>query len=445
MSISLQIQRAVRTGLLLLACLAPPLAAQQNAAEEAEAAERARAVALADSIRATLVQPEGSKGYSPALLVRAPFQLFGALLGVIAGIGYVGYQALDETGTLDLLNAADRDLEALGVDAGVRNLGSRSGPALFARWRGGPVFVEAGRSWRGYTLARGGLMVGDTTKGVELVAERRHMNQLHFWGIGPDSDADDKSDYAHTRRELGGMARVRLLPHVRVAAGGAWEEDVTGRGHDAAAPDLQDRFCCTLPYGSTGTDTWARVDAALDLDFTWIGGPYQLHGARLLTEWSGYRGRDGTDSRFQIGSTDLRIFLPLNDRQAFALRGLAMDTFGEEGNGIPLYYLPALGGENGLRGQTSWRLRDKALLAGMAEWRYQIWWHPGDPIYRLDGFAFVDHGAVGSSLDAIAAGDFDTSRGLGIRFVSHGIGKVEGFVALGGDNARVGFNLGASF
>lgn len=81
----------------------------------------------------------------------------------------------------------------------------------------------------------------------------------------------------------------------------------------------------------------------------------------------------------------------------------------------------------------------------MAEWRYQVWWHPGDPIYRLDGFAFVDHGAVGSSLGSIRREDFLTTPGLGIRFVNRGIGKLETYVAFGGDENRVGLTLGTSF
>lgn len=175
---------------LSLACATAPaaLAAQQNDAEKE--AEGAAVVARADSARAALVQPAGKKGYSPARLVRLPFQAFGVALTAVVGVGYLGFQALDETGAIALLGKANRDLEALNVKVRPRYIGSRSGPALAARWRGGLAF-------------------GDTLTGVELAASHHRMTQLHFWGVGPDSRPEDRSDYAHTRRELGAVARAR--------------------------------------------------------------------------------------------------------------------------------------------------------------------------------------------------------------------------------------------
>ena len=446
------IRPALRTSLVpclalfvVLALSARRLAAQDL--DDAEKKEAAIVIARADSARATLVQPPGSKGLTPATLVRAPFRAVGAGLALVAGAGYGVYRVLDKTGTIRFVNQANRDLRANDIRVRLKTIGSRSGLALLGRWDGArPLFVEGGISMRRYSLARAGLAFGDTLNGVELAAGFHRKAQLHFWGIGNDSREVDVSDYEHTMREATVRGQVRVLPHVRVGGGAGWEEDRADRGNDAMAPDVQDVFAGALPFGAVGTHRFMRADADLDLDFTSVGGPFQLRGVRLVTDWSGFRGVDEGDPDFQIASTDLRVYLPLNSRHAFALRGYAADAFGESNGAVPIYYLATVGGSEGLRGQKGYRLRDRAALIGMAEWRYQVWWHPGDPIYRVDAFAFVDHGAVGSSLGSIESSDFLTTPGIGIRFVNRGLTSVETFLAFGGDaTPRIGFKLGASF
>jgi hypothetical protein len=90
--------------------------------------------------------------------------------------------------------------------------------------------------------------------------------------------------------------------------------------------------------------------------------------------------------------------------------------------------------------------RDSALAAGTAEWRYRVWYHPGDLIYRLDAMAFVDHGMVAPSLRDVTWRDAETTPGIGLRFVKDGLGLAEGFAAWGGEQGmRWGFQLGSTF
>jgi hypothetical protein len=419
------------------------LAAQTT---DSDKADSALVIHRADSARATLVQPPGSKGYTPAGLVRAPFKLFGGALALVGGIGYAAYELLDETGTIRFAKRTDRAFREHGLKVRPRLIGHRSGPALVASWEGeAPFFLEGGISNRLYTLARGGVFVGDTMRGAEIAAGAYRMNQIHFWGVGPDSREEDGSDYAHFKNELVGHASFQAMPHLKMTVGGGWEQDEAARGHDDLAPDVLDTFADDLPFGSLGTQSYFRADASADLDFTWISGPNQTHGARLLADWSGFRGKTDSDPDFQFWSTDLRVYMPLNPRHAFVVRGLAADAFGEAKGGVPLYYLATLGSTEGLRGQKGWRLRDKAMLSGMAEYRYQVWWHPGDPTYRVEAFWFVDHGAVGSSLSAIDWNDFDTTPGIGVRFIHRADTQFETYLGFGGDKPRIGVKLGGTF
>ena len=112
---------------------------------------------------------------------------------------------------------------------------------------------------------------------------------------------------------------------------------------------------------------------------------------------------------------------------------------------MPFTHLAHLGDERGLRGYSGRRFRDSALLAAQLEWRYEVYWHPGFPDLRLEGFAFVDSGAVGPELGAIDLSDFHTTPGLGVRWVNAGDARGEVFIAHGGEGWRGGISLGRSF
>jgi len=435
--------RILALALLLALCSPTPARAQAPADSDSES-DAALVLLRADSARALLVQPPGEKGASFAHFVRAPFHLLGATIALGAAAGYAAFQLLDETGILSAGSRLGRELKARDIHLRPDMIGSRSWPALVVRVEDpDPLFLEAGISLRGYTLLRGGLALGDTLTGLDLAGTRHDMNRLLFWGVGPDSDPADRADYRLTRRDATLTGWAPLAPHVRLRLGGGWEEDVVDRGKDDRWPDVQDVFTATL---SSEPDRFARADAELRLDFTRVDGNYQLKGTRLVTGWRMYRGLDDTDARFQIGDADLRIFAPLDRRHAIALRGIVAGTWGEEGDGIPFYHLPTLGKDEGLRGFHSWRFRDRALAAAMAEWRYQVWYHPGDPTYRLDAMVFVDHGMVAPGLDKLARRDFETTPGFGLRLMESGLGMVQAFVAFGGDKApRWGLDLGSSF
>jgi hypothetical protein len=437
--------RLYAAGLTALVLASPAGLTAQN--DTQDRAEEEAAIAHADSVRAALVQPPGTKHSTTAAIVRAPFRAFTGALAVVGGVAYGAYKLLDHIGAVSMVKDMNRSFEAADMKVRPDFIANRSGVGLTARWNGSgtPLFLEGGYSIRGYHLARGGLSFGDTLYGLELAAGHHKLTQMHFWGIGPDASADDRSDFGYTMREAGGAGHVRLLPHVRVAVGGGWQEYTGARGTDNARPDLQDTFAGDLPFGAVGTERFAHVDGQLDLDFTSLVRGERLGGVRALAGWSAYRGVSETDADFNLGSGDLRAYVPISQRHELALRGLAMDAFGEQGNGVPLYLLPRLGSSEGLRGQKGWRYRDRAVIAAMAEWRYQVWWHPGDPDYRVDAFVFTDHGAVGSSLGDIEGPDYVTTPGIGLRFLDKGIAQVETFVAFGGDAPRAGLKLRASF
>ena len=430
---------------VLMQLAAPRVGAAQDGNGEAEKARRrAAAVARADSIRATLVQPPPDRGFTTDDLVRVPFRLFGAALTVAALPPLALYALVKETGVDRKVADAYEALEAVDLHVSPDFIGSRSWPALVVRWDGlDPFFVEGGASLRGYTLARAGLSFGDTLRGAEVAGTHHVMKELHTWGAGMDAPYEARSDYAHTRRVVEAGLWTPLADHVRLRLDAGWEEDDVDRGFDDARPDLQDQPFRDELFGVTEETSYWRGGGELDVDWS-RAETLQLTGFRAVGRYDVFRGAGDTDSDFHRATADARLYVPLTGRHLVAARVLAQDHLAEEGGGVPFHRLAMLGDDDGLRGYTSRRFRERALAAASLEWRYEVWFHPGDAQYRIDGFVFVDRGGVGPSLDDIEA--FETTPGLGLRFVQGGITWVETYVAWGGDKSpRFDIELGATF
>jgi hypothetical protein len=219
---------------------------------------------------------------------------------------------------------------------------------------------------------------------------------------------------------------------------------VGGRGWDSSRPNASDVFDSGLLFGLDDRTEYLRVGAGALLDRTHVES-LQVRGSSLRGDWQYYQGLNGTASSFHRVAGDARLFVPANDRQLLALRLLAEDHLGEREDGVPFTHLARLGDEEGLRGFSGRRFRDRALLAAQVEWRYEVAWHPGFAELGIEGFAFADVGAVGSSLGAIGRSDFRATPGIGLRFVDRGDAQAEAFVARGDGRWRLGFGFGRSY
>ena len=92
-----------------------------------------------------------------------------------------------------------------------------------------------------------------------------------------------------------------------------------------------------------------------------------------------------------------------------SFRGRVQTAFDKDGQQIPFFMLPALGGGSTLRGYSSWRFRDQNSLLLQAEWRIMV-------NRYLDLAFFYDAGKVTARTSDL---DFDGLKddfGFGLRF-----------------------------
>src|SRR4030095_224435 len=73
---------------------------------------------------------------------------------------------------------------------------------------------------------------------LEAWGSRRDYPQENFFGLGPDSNRDDRSDYAIRTDHFGGRGGVRPVAHLLVGGGMEYLKPVLGAGQNARYPDV---------------------------------------------------------------------------------------------------------------------------------------------------------------------------------------------------------------
>jgi len=245
---------------------------------------------------------------------------------------------------------------------------------------------------------------------LSMIGGWRDATEVGFYGFGSNTTLSNRANYAFDQPY--GGARMTFWPTRRLfmLRGGVdvarWSlTDPTGR-----SPSVQAVYTpATLP--GLGTVTTLRhsqatvgIDSRLSDGYARRGGFYGVTAHDF----------SDNDSRFGFRQVDYEAIqhIPiLRETWVISLRGLASTTWRKNGQQIPFFTLPSLGGGSNLRGFSSWRFRDQNSLLLQAEWRIMV-------NRFFDTAVFYDTGKVAANRSDL---DFDGLRndyGFGARFHS---------------------------
>ena len=292
--------------------------------------------------------------------------------------------------------------------------------------------TSAAASLKGYFIAEGSLRFPGTQSEdlytwangpyVEVYARWRDAPQEDFYGLGPGSLEDDRSNFA--QRET----FVRVTPAVRrgyLTAGVnlGYLDPSIGSGTDTSLPSTDEIF---RPEEVPGLDAqpafgviepfveFATLDRAID----------DRAGGRYRVTFTRYADRDLDQFSFNSWNVDLRQFIPfVHDTHTLALRAWASSSEPSDGDSVPFYLQPTLGGSKSLRGFRTFRFRDRSALLMQAEYRWRI-------NEFVTGALFYDTGAVAPALGDI--GRLERDYGFGLRIGSRSTVAFRVDIAFGG-------------
>jgi hemolysin activation/secretion protein len=132
-------------------------------------------------------------------------------------------------------------------------------------------------------------------------------------------------------------------------------------------------------------------------------GIYKRRGFSLSLASTRYSSALGSSSEFELSSLTYKHYVPVFDESVLGFHFRFETSSGD----VPLFYLPALGGNKLVRGFKDTRYMGKHCVAGQTEFRFPIWW-------RLGGTVFVGAGEAADRLDGFGR-HLEVAGGVGLR------------------------------
>ena len=230
---------------------------------------------------------------------------------------------------------------------------------------------------------------------------------IDFYGLGNTSPKENHTSFAYDDLTTDVDAAFQALRHLDVGFTTGYLHADTGRGHDDFTP-IDELFPPEQLPGFEQDTEFTRIGAFVDFDYRDSKtGPRS--GGVLGMRYREYWDIDKKTFAFRQTEYEFQQYLPYyNKGRVIAIRAAVVLTFPKEGNEVPIYLQPVLGGNDDLRGFGGYRFRDNHSVYLGVEHR----WHASS---NLEMSAFLDAGKVVPLKRDIDVTRMNYSGGIGFR------------------------------
>jgi outer membrane protein assembly factor BamA len=236
----------------------------------------------------------------------------------------------------------------------------------------------------------------------------RDLPEEDFFGLGPDSLEDNRTDFALKDKTFFGTLAYRLTSWAVAGGGAGYMKVENNPGEDNQFPNLETVFDTSTVPGLFQDAHYFFGGASVIIDLR--DRPYNPHSGFMFGfERLQYEDTQDTNFSFSKTSYDLRGYIPVfAENRTFALQLYTSMEDPQEGNTIPFYMMETLGGADVLRGFHSYRFRDENLIAISTEYRWEPaqWWELA---------LFYDMGKVFPHGEGWNLNDLEHGYGVGFR------------------------------
>jgi len=237
----------------------------------------------------------------------------------------------------------------------------------------------------------------------------RNFSQEHYFGEGPDSRKEDRSNYRFEDTDYVGRFGITPAKHVRAGVSGGWLKTNVGQGTDALSPSIEKRFEAAQTPGLVNQPSYLQAGAFVEADYRAVPGNPRS-GGLYSASWTSFDDRKLGQFGFDRFDMEAQQYIPFfNQRRVIALRAKTTLTQTTTGQEVPFFMQPTLGGSEDLRGYREYRFRDRNMMVFNAEYRFEAF-------SGLDLAAFADAGNVAGRARDLKFSQLKTSYGVGFRF-----------------------------
>ena len=238
----------------------------------------------------------------------------------------------------------------------------------------------------------------------------RDFPQEDFFGIGPNSLEENRTDYAIKSRTYGVVAGYRFANIAVVGARAGLLKIDINEGTDDRFPNTEDLFNDDQAPGLlVQPDNYFRFNTAFVLDYR--EKPGNAHtGGMIGFSYTRFNDTDTNTFDFHRYTIDAKQFISLGSVQrVLALHFLSSFDDPDTGSRVPFYLQESLGGADTLRGFIEYRFRDVNRMLMQAEYRWEA-------APALEFALFYDTGKVFADRDDFDFKNLEKDWGFGVRF-----------------------------
>jgi outer membrane protein assembly factor BamA len=244
---------------------------------------------------------------------------------------------------------------------------------------------------------------------LDFTVTHRNFPQEDYFGLGPDSRREDRSNYRLEGTSYVGTMGVRFWRKLRVGTQGGMHTANVGPGTD---PRFASTELIFNPQNTPGLDSQPdlyQVGAFTQLDYRDEPGNPRSGGNYVL-QYNYFGDRSKGAFSFRRYEAEFQQYIPfLNRRRVIAFRARTSLSDTGPGNNVPFYMMESLGGSEDLRGFREFRFRDRNLMIYNLEYRWEAF-------SGLDMALFGDAGKVFRDRRDFDLAGLEGAYGIGFRF-----------------------------
>jgi hypothetical protein len=234
--------------------------------------------------------------------------------------------------------------------------------------------------------------------------------QMDYYGEGPSTSLDDRTSYRLEDFLFWVRGGWEFYDFLRIGGTAGAHDIETASGERSGVPSIEEVFDPSTVPGLFIDGRFMRTGIFVQVDWRDNpGGP--RYGGNYKLEWTQYW--DMTDAdQFNFRQIDAVIdqYWPYSNRtRVFALHLQGTYTFAADGQQVPFYLQPTLGGNDDLRSYQRYRFHANNRFYLNFEHR----WHS---FAGMDVAVFVDAGKVANEARLLYRENLRLSAGIGFRF-----------------------------
>jgi hypothetical protein len=243
---------------------------------------------------------------------------------------------------------------------------------------------------------------------LALLGGWREATQVGYFGTGMQSTLDDRTNYLLRIPYASALLTLKPTRRYMTLRGGVEWSRWTQRPGEGSYPSVETRYTPTTLPGLGAQIDYLHSQGTFGFDWRTSPG-YARRGGFLGATFHDYNDRDKAFGFERIDYEAVQHIPILREAWVISLHGLAQTTAKKEGQQVPFFLLPSLGGGNNLRGYDSFRFHDRNALLLQGEWRVMA-------NRFMDLAFFYDTGKVTEHRSDIDFTGLRNDYGVGIRF-----------------------------